>query len=689
MAHLDSRSSRVVTIDINNDGNYSLLVIDDCIRLKVFRGMNLVSSHKLLDEASCMQVFYPSALNRQSSVPAVGVATMNNIYIYRNMRPYYKFTVPNLIINSTEQAIWQDWRTGSVPQSTDALQRLKELKEFLDTNGGDDTELNTATTDGKGTSSNSGNQNNGSNPNGKDTSDLTFRTMFILSMTDPNEQLRYIEAYKQIPLVSQTVITCLTAIKKESEEYNAVSQLILGTENSEIIFLDSTGANIELRVAIPSVPISMQVIGILNIDYRVIIATRSHNIFTIRNGKLLGNLIELESDIISMIAFNKLIIVACVNQTIYGYHIKGMKKQFSIYFGITSNVFSSNSNKDNNTNDTAGLMTNTSQTQITCLEHMNVNNNNFNNSNQNLFLIGLTNGEVHLYNYNNLVYILKCDPSPITSVTFGKYGREDNSLIILNKTGTLWVKMLSRRCNLDSYNSTSTTMGNVGMMNSNSDNNGTNSRYNKTSELQDRPLDIPKVTQLFLDQTNREKENSIQMHDTFQKQNVKFKLRVNKEYYNVLCHNSGPLNLSSGTKSKRSNNNGIGLNNEKNMVLNVQVKGLGPLFKLQIELKNTNYNANDSFEKENATTITQHLKIIQNINVIASFDHTCYQIANPVVNIPLLIPGLTYNYDMSVNCIQDNANAKPIRLSIIDQFCNHYPYLSAIVDMPIAQLPQN
>ena len=79
MAHLQSSSVRIATVDITNDGNHALLVVDDSKRLKVFRGMNLISSHKLLDHASCLAVFHPSsgsaATKLSSSLPAIAVTT--------------------------------------------------------------------------------------------------------------------------------------------------------------------------------------------------------------------------------------------------------------------------------------------------------------------------------------------------------------------------------------------------------------------------------------------------------------------------------------------------------------------------------------------------------------------------------------------------------------------------------------
>jgi Bardet-Biedl syndrome 1 protein len=39
-------------------------------------------------------------------IPAVAVASGAHIYIYKNMRPYFKFTLPTLEIHSGEKDLW-------------------------------------------------------------------------------------------------------------------------------------------------------------------------------------------------------------------------------------------------------------------------------------------------------------------------------------------------------------------------------------------------------------------------------------------------------------------------------------------------------------------------------------------------------------------------------------------------------
>eukprot|EP01084_Bolivina_argentea_P208248 355132_1 len=472
MAHLRATSSRIATVDVTNDGNHALLVVDDSKRLKVFRGMNLISSHKLLDYASCLSIFYPSSLNKCkpnnikqnniksiTSLPAVGVGTGSYIYIYKSMRPYYKFTLPTIPINTEELNIWNLCRDNniSIEETLNSLIKLeKDERETINNNN----------------------------------IELTFRTMFILSITEKEEQLKYIESYKSSELITNTCITCMATIKKEDVENTSISSLIIGTENNDILFLDYTGCTIKKTIKIPGVPFMLSVIGLLSIDYRVIIATRSCTIYTIRNGKLLGNHIELESNITAMSAFNKNIIVSCLNKTLYAYHIKGNNvKLWSLYF------------KHN----------------ITTIEPML--GNKF--QGENIFLVGFENGTVAMYKDNIELHLLRFDESPITALKFGKYGREDYTLIILNQMGCLNIKIMSRRCDINKIRN--------------------NYKIQNNSLIQqDIPLDLPPITQLYLDQEIREKENAENMHKIWQKEIVKFRLKTNKHYIQTLKKGGNP-----------------------------------------------------------------------------------------------------------------------------------------------------
>ena len=58
------------------------------------RPYSLVSEHNLLEVPVALCPFYSETQTPRT--PSIAVAAGTHVYIYRNLRPYYKFTVPNL-----------------------------------------------------------------------------------------------------------------------------------------------------------------------------------------------------------------------------------------------------------------------------------------------------------------------------------------------------------------------------------------------------------------------------------------------------------------------------------------------------------------------------------------------------------------------------------------------------------------
>ncbi|ETO23457.1 hypothetical protein RFI_13725 [Reticulomyxa filosa] len=142
----------------------------------------------------------------------------------------------------------------------------------------------------------------------------------------------------------------MTSIKKDTDEETAASQLVLGTEHNQILFLNVTASEILTTVILPATPVFLYPIGLFSVDYRLVVATRSSAVYSIKcvneriqklffffflkkkkNGKVLNNAICLETSICCMTVINQLIIIGCINQVLYAYTLKGTK-QFSLHF---------------------------------------------------------------------------------------------------------------------------------------------------------------------------------------------------------------------------------------------------------------------------------------------------------------------------------------------------------------------
>ena len=89
------------------------------------------------------------------------------------------------------------------------------------------------------------------------------------------------------------------------------------------------------------------------------------------------------------------------------------------------------------------------------------------------------------------------------------------------------------------------------------------------------PLSIPKKTKLYVEQTQREREQATEMHRAFQRDLCKLRLSTARAYVKMITDGQGPMSYSSGSALR----------------LTAQVQGLGPKFKIKLALQNTGSKA--------------------------------------------------------------------------------------------------
>ncbi|KAJ9586580.1 hypothetical protein L9F63_028377, partial [Diploptera punctata] len=95
--------------DINSDGDYKLIIADlgtgsTNIKLKVYKGTSLMTETTLIDVPTGVVSFHMDT--SEPRVPAVAVASGPNVYVYKNMRPYFKFALPTIEVNPLEHDLW-------------------------------------------------------------------------------------------------------------------------------------------------------------------------------------------------------------------------------------------------------------------------------------------------------------------------------------------------------------------------------------------------------------------------------------------------------------------------------------------------------------------------------------------------------------------------------------------------------
>lgn len=275
--------------DLDGSGESSLLVGTLDKRLKVYKGTAMVSDVLLQDVPVAVCAFYTDTNTPRT--PAVAVATGSNVYVYRNLRPYFKFALPPVTIHATETSVWADVSAGTI-DATKAVELLSAARD-------------------------QGVQ-------------LSYTSRDLLSLDDAGARADYVAAHRGVALKQQTVVTCMDSICKSLEGDQAVSSLVIGTENREVLILNTAGSATAVRVQLPSVPVFMSVSGTFDVEYRIVVACRNNNVYTVKNGEVTGGVIELESPAVGVVKAGKNIVVGSMDKSFHSYHIKG-KKAFSVY----------------------------------------------------------------------------------------------------------------------------------------------------------------------------------------------------------------------------------------------------------------------------------------------------------------------------------------------------------------------
>lgn len=108
------------------------------------------------------------------------------------------------------------------------------------------------------------------------------------------------------------------------------------------------------------------------------------------------------------------------------------------------------------------------------------------------YLVALENREIQIYQDLFMVDMIRLDDIP-TGIRFGRFGREEGALVITTRGGGILVKLFKRTAKLEEK-----------------------SAAPGPPAAQAEKLNIPKKTKIFVDQTMRERDEALRMHQIFQ-----------------------------------------------------------------------------------------------------------------------------------------------------------------------------
>lgn len=447
---------------------------------------------------------------------------------------------------------------------------------------------------------------------------LTARSLDFIMIENPTMRADFVAEMADVNYSQQTLITCVETLKRDSDDADAVTLPVVGTEAGHVYILpaDPGQSQYLCRISLKAVPVLLCPAGRFDVEWRVSVVCRDGRLYTIKEGDvrgtavLTGTSVDLGGQAVCMARDDKVVWVATMDRNICSYTARGKK---SATISVPDDV------------SDMCVMT-VKRTRITSA-----------------LLVALNTGEIRMYQGSSLLHSFTVE-KPVVAMRFGFYGREDNSLVIVHgRSGSITIKMLRRTADLD--NLLSQTKG--------------------PPPEQDIPLNVPKKTKLFVEQTQREREQAMEMHRAFQKDLCKLRLSTARSYVKTLTEGQmGVTSVGGGTTTGRG----------ADIRIHAQVNGLGPKFLLRIELQNAAV-----------------LPLIGSV-LYCSCDPKVYSVcgfggSNQGAGyiIPVLLPGPKHIIEANVISLDPAGRAGQIVL-MLSMPESSQPMLTAVVRMPTSEL---
>lgn len=553
LARLSVYSCHLALSDTGNNGESKLIAasFNDGVSkfmLKVFSKTSLVSQNAILGLPSAVTSF-----NISKGVSAVGVAAGAAIFIYKNMRAFFKYTLPELELNQIEKEAWIHSREDNFD-----FENLADVLTTLRYQPG---------------------------------IPLSQRSRIFLNLSSAEERAAYAKANHQKPLSRTSNIVAMSAMKKSVPDENGVSCLIVATEESEIQIMDCVAFTVLRRVELPSVPVFIQNSGLFDVDYKIFVICRDGVCYFFDRDSEPRILFTLSTHAAGFVKVGAHLFVACTDETMHIYDDAGRIKHIRRLRGRPLAICE----LDVKDKGITGVLVSTSESVI------------------------------QIFRKTELVDELKTNEN-VVALTFGRYDREDSTLVTVTENGALEVFFVRRKATFEKK------------------------EVAKTSREVGLAIKMPKMEQAYLDQIEVEKKNTASMMSNFQYDLSRIRLMAGREM------------LSIHKKSLAPSTDIYGIS------MTVSVFGVGPVFKLKISVTNT---------KE---TIDLRQRFVLGL----IFNRHIFTIERKVAVLPLLLPGKSTTVEVTVRNTSENGETGDVKVLITPREKTK-PVISSIVAMPIAE----
>lgn len=582
-AGFNTITPNICLADLFADGDTKLLIADmgaewgKQMQLRVYKGTSLLSEHTLVDLPLAIVPFYMNLPGPKT--PAIAVASGSSIYVYRNMRPFYKYTLPALKVADAELEAW-----ASVLQDGADLNVFRDLLVNVLANG----------------------------------ESLCAKSEHFLTTSTIQDAEAFVRQHAETPLRRQTVLTTLSTMKKSMHEEDALTCIVLGTENKDIYILEPDAFTVLTSMTVPAVPVMMDITGLFDVDYRILVACRDGCIYSVKRGQKMAKLcIELHSQAVGLCARPTLgcVYVGCMDHSLRCYSTQGKgPNKYAQLWSVQLNR------------------------AIVAMQSVTIKS-----LGLELVAVCCDDANIYLYNERDVVDIIGTG-DPVTAIRYGRFGREDNALVYVTRSGALTVKILRRNQTFDPIAATAATPH----------------ASSTNLVVAGQKFVVPKKTKLFVEQTMRERENASAMHRQFQLDFQRMRLIAARQYVETI-QKAGAIQAAAAT-------DGDDRATLPEVKLTARVQGLGPDFALVITLSCADDVARPPCD----------------LLIAYSYDSSIYKLDRPYRRVPYLAPGLATSVSVRVTCISELAVSDSIKVIVVT-FGSSAPLVTALISMPVTQ----
>jgi hypothetical protein len=205
--------------------------------------------------------------------------------LFYQYKPYFRFVLPQLLVNPEEDDIWSKLKAGEIP-CIEAIEKLSKLKE--------DKHIKLTPLSNK------------------------------LIVAPLSERASIVECSKNVAMKNTDFITCMSKINFVTEDERALQCLVIGTESCIIHIYDSIFVKEHKQIKINSVPHRISCYGTYDTTSTLVASCRNMKVYVFKNIKdaeAPEAVIDMDCHIINTVVLDNMYAVATISNTLLFYSI--------------------------------------------------------------------------------------------------------------------------------------------------------------------------------------------------------------------------------------------------------------------------------------------------------------------------------------------------------------------------------